>query len=170
MKIVSIFAEKLFSFHYPDEVDNEYDRLMELWTDVQYLKRFAEDNEVTEVETFVNDRIEDAFEIQDILEEIETGKRPLGHYFKPLYDTETGFKVLSLQKGKLKNNHLRIYAIRIDAECFVITGGAIKMSQAMQDSPDTHNELNKLKTAKRYLKAHDVFDIDSFFELLSEAK
>ncbi len=170
MKIVSIFAEKLFSFHYPDEGDNELDRLMELWNDVQYLKKFAEDNGIAEVETFVNKIIDNAFEIQDVLEEIANNKRQLGHYFKPLTDTETGFKILSLQKGRLINNQLRIYAIKIDEECFVITGGAIKMSQTMQEFPDTQIELDKLKVAQRYLNDNGVFDIDSFFELLSEAK
>lgn len=170
MKIVSIFAEKLFTFHYQDEVDNEFDRLMELWTDVQYLKMFAGDNGIAEVETFVNKIIDNAFEIQDVLEDIANNKRQLGHYFKPLTDTETGFKILSLQKGKLINNQLRIYTIKIEEECFVITGGAIKMSQAMQDFPDTQIELDKLNAAKRYLNDNGVFDIDSFFELLSEAK
>jgi hypothetical protein len=50
----------------------------------------------------------------------------------------------------------------------VITGGAIKMSQTMQGHPDTDNELIKLKEARAYLKQNDVFDEDSFFELLIE--
>lgn len=170
MKIVTIFAEKLFSFHYKGEVDNEFDRLMELWTDTQYLKNFAEDNGVTDVAGFIEDRLSDADEIQDVIDEIFTNRHPLGHFFKPLSDTETGLKILSLQKGKLRNNRLRIYAIKIDTECFVITGGAIKMSQTMQEFPDTQIELDKLKVAQRYLNDNGVFDIDSFFELLSEAK
>ena len=56
----------------------------------------------------------------------------------------------------------------LDENCFVITGGAIKMSQKMQDHPDTNNELEKLMEARRYLKSNDVFDDDSFFELLTE--
>lgn len=170
MKIVSIFAEKLFSFHYQDEGDNEFDRLMELWTNPQYLKKFAEDNGIADVEDYVLDRLSDAEQIQDVLDEIETDEIPLEQYFKPLLDKETGIKILSLRKGKLKHNHLRIYAIKIDTECFVITGGAIKMSQAMQDFPDTQIELDKLKAAQRYLNDNGVFDIDSFFELLSETK
>ncbi|MBP6871945.1 MAG: hypothetical protein KBC43_08060 [Bacteroidales bacterium] len=170
MKIVTIFAEKLFSFHYEGEVDNEFDRLMELWTNPQYLKKFAEDNEIADVEDYVLDRLSDAEQIQDVLDEIETDEVPLEQYFKPLFDKETGIKILSLRKGKLNHNHLRIYAIKIDTDCFVITGGAIKMSQAMQDFPDTQIELDKLYAAQRYLKDNGVFDIDSFFELLREAK
>lgn len=170
MKIVTIFAEKLFAFHYKDEVDNEFDRLMELWTNPQYLKKFAENNGIEDVEDYVLDRLSDAERIQDVLDEIETDELPLEQYFKPLFNKETTIKILSLRKGKLKHNHLRIYAIKIDTDCFVITGGAIKMSQAMQDFPDTQIELDKLKAAQRYLNDNGVFDIDSFFELLSEAK
>jgi hypothetical protein len=43
---------------------------------------------------------------------------------------------------------LRLYALKIDKDCFVITGGAIKVSQKMQEN--------------------GVFDSESFFELLSE--
>ena len=38
MKIVNIFANKLFAFHYENYSDNEYERLMELWTNVNFLK------------------------------------------------------------------------------------------------------------------------------------
>ena len=61
-----------------------------------------------------------------------------------------------------------MYAIRIDNNCFVITGGAIKMSQKMQDHKDTQEELKKLNKAKDYLADNDVHDIDSFTELINE--
>ena len=75
---------------------------------------------------------------------------------------------MAFQKGKLKENILRYYAIKLDENCFVITGGAIKMSQTMQEHPDTTNELKKLEKARAYLKQNGVFDEDSFFELLIE--
>lgn len=75
---------------------------------------------------------------------------------------------MAFHKGKIKKNRLRFYAIKLDANCFVITGGAIKMSQKMQDHPDTNNELIKLKKARAYLNINGVFDEDSFYELLIE--
>ncbi|NLA24310.1 MAG: hypothetical protein GX879_05015, partial [Bacteroidales bacterium] len=65
-------------------------------------------------------------------------------------------------------NQLRYYAIKIDDNCFLITGGAIKMSQKMQEHPDTNNELKKLNKAKEYFKEIGVFDAESFYELLNE--
>ncbi|OXB04391.1 hypothetical protein [Flavobacterium pectinovorum] len=168
MKIVDIFAPALFSFHYDEEVDNEYDRLMDNWTDVSYLRKYAISNAITDVTKFVNDRLRDAEEIQDLLDEITTNQQPLEYYFRPLFDNEGGIKTLSLQKGKIKKNGIRLYAVKIDENCFVITGGAIKMSQAMQDHADSNNELTKIKNAKDYLQENSVVDEDSFYELINE--
>lgn len=168
MKIDAIFAPSLFAFHHPGEVDNEYDRLMDNWTDVSYLRKYAKDNAIENVNQFVKDRLNDAEQIQDVLEEIITNNQPLEFYFRTLFDRESGIKMLSLQKGKIKKNGIRIYAIKIDTNCFVITGGAIKMSQAMQDHPDSNNELAKINAAKEYLQENSIFDIDSFYELINE--
>lgn len=168
MEIIDIFERRLSSFKY-EESDNEFDRLMELWTDVSYLRNFALENSVANVDRFVERISEDAERLQDLLDDIVENDRPLEEYFRPLHDSEINIRELSLQKGKTSHRDgLRIYAIRIDVDCFVITGGAIKMSQSMQEHPDTNNELSKLKRAQAFLKDNGVFDIDSFFELKNE--
>ena len=167
MKIISIFADKLFAFHYDNEVDNEYDRLMELWTDVSFLRNYAKENSIDNVNSFVNDILQNAEKIQDFLENLDQNNQPYGFYFEPIQDSERN-KLLSFQKGKIKKNRLRYYAIKLDKNCFVITGGAIKMSQIMQGHPDTVNELKKMKIARAYLNENGVFDEDSFYELLIE--
>lgn len=167
MNIVPIFADQLFAFHYDGEVDNEYDRLMEIWTDVAALKAYADENEITDVIKFVDEILENAEQIQDFLEDINQNKEPFGIYFEPLQNSERT-KILAFQKGKIKRNRLRYYAIKIDDNCFAITGGAIKMSQTMQEHPDTANELTKLGNARAYLNANGVLNEDSFFELLIE--
>jgi len=55
MKIICIFADHLFAFHYDKYVDNEYDRLMELWSDVEYLKNYAKQNNINDINSFIND-------------------------------------------------------------------------------------------------------------------
>lgn len=52
MKIIRIFADVLFAFHYDNKVSNEYERLMDLWTDVAFLKQFAENNVVSNVSIY----------------------------------------------------------------------------------------------------------------------
>ena len=168
MKIVSIFEESLFAICYGDDSINEFDRLMDLWTDVEYLKEFAVKNEVADVAQFVEKRLAEADKLQDTLDHIMSNLNPLEQYFMPLYNNEIGFKILSFQKGKIPKNKLRIYAIKIDENMFLITGGSIKMSLEMKDHDDTLNELTKLNNAKQYLKSKGVFNTDSFFELLNE--
>jgi|SRR5699024_8969178 len=167
MEIVRIFADNLFAFQYEDEVDNEYDRLMELWTDISFLKEYAEKNEIKGIWSFVNNIVRDAEQIQDFIEDLSQNEEPYEFYFEPLQLSEHN-KLLSLQKGKIRKNKLRYYAVKLDENCFVITGGAIKMSQKMQEHPDTDNELLKLRKAKEYLRENGVFDTDSFYELLNE--
>jgi predicted DNA-binding WGR domain protein len=167
MKIVSIFEGRLFAFHYENEAKNEYDRLMDLWTNVSYLKSFAENNNVADLPKFIRLILQAAEEIQDFLESLNQENEPFGQYFEPLEISEYA-KQLAFQKGKIKKNQLRYYALKLDDNCFVITGGAIKMSQTMQEHPDTQKELTKLEQARKFLRSNGVFDDDSFFELLSE--
>ncbi|WP_430613208.1 hypothetical protein [Flavobacterium sp. JP2137] len=63
-----------------------------------------------------------------------------------------------------------MYAIKIDEDVFVITGGAIKLplQHLMEDRVHTKEELRKLECAKEYLKDNGIFDEDSFFEFLKE--
>jgi hypothetical protein len=69
---------------------------------------------------------------------------------------------------KLKSNWIRIYAIKLESKYFVITGGAIKQSQIMQDHYETVVQLNRLKMVKAYLEEQGILDIDGFFELINE--
>lgn len=46
MKIVSIFAGKLYAFQYEGEAEDEYTRLMNLWIDAEYLSLFAKQNNI----------------------------------------------------------------------------------------------------------------------------
>ena len=49
MKIVSIFAEKLYACQYDGEATNEYARLMDTWTDVVYLRQYANQNNIDDL-------------------------------------------------------------------------------------------------------------------------
>lgn len=167
MKIIPIFAEKLYAFQYAGEVANEYDRLMDLWSDNTYLRQYAKDNNIIEVRGFVNEISADAAYIQDLMEKTTKSNASFEDFFMPLNDLETGTRVLlSLRKGK--RYKLRIYAIKVDINLLIITGGAIKLVHKMKEHKDTIKEKNKLEAAKAYFKRKDVFDNDSFYELINE--
>jgi hypothetical protein len=166
MKIVTIFADQLYAFHYMGEAENEYDRLMEQWTDVSYLRAYAKQNKIVDTTRFIRETRQDATDIRKLIESIVQQNNKLESFFKPLYNLEMGVKILSLQKGRLYQ--LRIYAIKIDENLFVVTGGAIKRVLLMEEHPDTQVEKTKLIQAKDYFKKQGVFDCDSFYELLND--
>lgn len=166
MNILRIFADQLFSIRYPEEKLNELDRLLDLWTNPGYLQNYAKRNKVPDIDGFVENILDSAEELEDLLDEIYRGKQPVGVYFQPLQNAEYT-RMLSFQKGKIRRNYLRIYALKIDDACFLITGGAIKMSQKMQEHPDTSKELGKLHQARAFLRQQGIFDEGSFFEWMN---
>lgn len=172
VKIVCIFTDQLFAFHYKKETDNELRRLLKLWHNTEYLYQFVTKhiadvpNKVT-VQTLINQLIDNANDIDDILNEISTdSNRNMEEFFKPLYNLE--FHIVELSKQKGRKNYLRLYAIKIDKNCFVITGGAIKFHHLNKDRPHTQKEMKKLDKCRDYLKDNGVFDADSFYEFLKK--
>ena len=170
MKIVCIFAEQLYAFHYDNEDENELYRLLSLWNDVSYLYQFIKDNQVDiprflTTEELLNQIIQNAHDIDNALYDIATNDyRELEEFFKPLDNQE--YYVVELSKQKGRKNYLRLYAIRIDKNCFVITGGAIKFHHLNKDRVHTQVEMKKIDKCRNFLKDSGVFDADSFYEFL----
>ena len=63
---------------------------------------------------------------------------------------------------------LRVYAIRLEKNVFVVTGGAIKLTRTMQERAHTQQELTKLNQCRQYLMDSGVFDADSFISMIEE--
>ena len=63
---------------------------------------------------------------------------------------------------------LRVYAIRLEKNVFIVTCGAIKLTRTMQDRSHTQEELNKLNQCRQYLVSNGVFDSDSFVSMIEE--
>lgn len=172
MKIISIFADQLFAFQYNDEVDNELFRLLSQWNDTAFLYQFVTQHKTdapksVPVQTLIHQLLSNANDIDDTLSEISKDPtRRLEEFFKPLENPEYHIVVLSKQKGR--KNYLRLYAIRIDENCFVITGGTIKFHHLNNDRSHTQREMEKINKCRGYLKDNGVFDADSFYEFISE--
>jgi hypothetical protein len=175
MKIIDIFANgKLYAFKYNGETDHELERLLNLWNDTNYLHTFIKthnkdiSNYKAPYKVF-NEILDNANDIEDILIEIaEDDDRQFEEFFKPLHNQEYKVVQLSMQKGR--KNYLRLYALKIDENCFVITGGAIKFTHLMKERPHTLIELNKINKCKDFLKSNNVFDNDSFYEFINQTQ
>lgn len=63
---------------------------------------------------------------------------------------------------------VRIYAIKLEPGCYIITGGAIKLTRTMQEREHTLIELNKMEAVRNYLLDGGAIDADGFMDYLSE--
>lgn len=167
MKIVRIFEDRLFSLVDESEGSDELSRLLNLWSNVAFLYEYARSNGVADVRSFTRGVLLHLEQIQDWIERIRTKQEPMDYFFQPLSLIEHN-RVLGLRKGKMTHNPLRIYGIKVDEDCFLITGGAIKMSQTMQGHPDTMNELLKMTRVRDFMIQEGVFDASSLNDLLFE--
>ena len=176
MKIVDIFAPCLFAFHLNVENENELKKVLNFWSSTIELNDFLKINHVDwpkgkKLNQLREDIQENAEKFEDLLKKLSTQKNPqLDQLFAALDNSEYKTIVLSKRKGKSskKENHLRLYALKIDTNCYVITGGAIKFTQFMEEREHTLNELKKLEFYRNYLRTHGVVDEDSFFDLIIE--
>lgn len=181
MKIVSIFAivsESLYSAQFAEDGKDELSNIFENWNDVEYLKSFFEEHKQDLQGGFygnisIEEAIEKTLDEAEVLENqlYETAingkqdeKGTLQSLFKPLNDNET--KTPPLQENKLKGfrnkSWLRIYAIRIGPNLFVISGGAIKLNHKMDERDHLKQELRKLEITKEYFKSEGIYDENDF--------
>ena len=170
MKIVRTFISGLFSVKYEGQKINELERLFDDWSDYEFLEDFFENhkNDLAyfglTVETAVEETINEANFLDKLLLDISESKfQTLDAIFKPLNDLE--FRTVILSKQKAKRRWLRLYAIKIEPNYYVITGGSIKLTHTMQEREHTLNELLKLEKCRQYLQSEGIFDLDSFNEL-----
>ena len=164
MKLISIFVsgsgiEGLHAVRYDGNSMDIYSQLMNDWNDTKYIRDYLKNNfkdfdsgyydisisegidkvisEANNLETLLYQFVKSGFE--------KSGKR-LQMLFKPLINTESYGKQLQKSKAEYepRQNYksiLRLYAIKIGQNTFVITGGAIKLNQFMEEHPDTKKEL-----------------------------
>lgn len=168
MKIVTIFAHHLYAFSFKNKTD-ELSRLYDFWTNQKLLRDYFEKNnsvlefENIDIEEAISETIENAELLFELLSE---HKNDLDGLFEALSTKENDSKFLHKQKSRRK--WLRLYAIKIESNYYVITGGAIKQSQTMQQHPDTNEESKKLESCRNYLIDNNVFDADSFNDFFYE--
>ena len=176
MKIINTFVPCLYAFKYDGNSSDELERVFDQWTDAMFLNDFFEENE-QDITISIEDAIskvssEAIFLRKRLIELANNTPNQLNQLFKNLDNNETTTKELSRQKAP--NRWLRLYAIYVDENNYVITGGTIKLDDGaiahnhhyrMQDRPHTNNELSKINQCRDYLRDEGVIDNDSFQEI-----
>lgn len=172
MKIIDTFVPCLYAFKYPKAQTDELERIFDEWADPMYLFEFFEENQKNisiSIEDAVQKVKNEAIFLRDkLLNLAKAEPNKLNELFKNLINNEYNAKDLSQQKAR--NRWLRLYAIKIDENNYVITGGAIKLDNQhlMKHNLHTKKELIKINKCRDFLKDNGVFDADSFQEMFFE--
>lgn len=182
MKISGIFEvvpESLFSVQFAGEPHHEFAKLFRLWNNAVFLDEFFETHYDDLLAFWEYMSAEDATQItredapvleRTILSIAERGVKGsvenLSTLFRPLHRGGSGVGNLEKSKarGVRRNSWLRVYAVRMDVNKFVISGGAIKLSRTMAERDHLLLELKKLEIVCDYLK-EDQKNEFGFFEL-----
>lgn len=144
----------------------EFDKIRHLWMNPKYIADFFDDNEVhlqdpfwrgIDKDRFINDILSSTpYIFNEIIKKCKAGT--IDELFEPLgksdenNDAHTSIRVKHKQ-GKIGGRFaFRIYAIKIEEGCYVVTGGAIKVVKEMHQAQNTTIELNKINAAyNKYL-------------------
>lgn len=140
--------------------------------DPLFLRSFFSENRKDLITCFHNMELEDA--IYDTLADAAslislilngTSDNELNKLFRPLENSRIHEMLLSREKAKGKRisghpSWLRLYALKLDDDIYLITGGAIKLTREMSERPHTVNELRKMETVRNYLLENGIIDSD----------
>lgn len=183
MKIVPIFAKEkkqgLFSIQLSGETEDELTKCLEHWLDPIYLHGFFTTHQddlnsgyygkkisIQQAISFTRDEAYHLFEKLNELaiSGIESNDKSLSLAFQPLRNGDYSQKELQQEKAKttFQKRWLRIYAIRIASNTFIVTGGAIKLVKTMDERPHLQKELQKLNDVRNYLYEEGILDKDDF--------
>lgn len=175
MKIISIFADQIYSFQFDGNDQDEFHRNLDLWNDIEYLKEFFEKNKAL----IVGNRFLKIEGIRDFIYQVNDNAQELDETIETSFKNETMhefFVVLSEKQAlhetysevKAKQKFLRLYGVKITDDTFIITGGAIKITQKMQEHSETNFELEKFALAKEFLAKKEITNDEQLYEYLKE--
>lgn len=162
----TIVEDALYAIEWEGEGTDCFDLFLQKMTNVEFLRKYFKYHQsklryfkqVRNIDDAVINTIEEIGYIEDaLIEHAECGKEfqsieHLSLLFEPLDDR---IGILEFGLSKLKGHDyfspwIRLYAIKVSKNKYVITGGGIKLVEKMQDDPFLTKELDKLRIAKQY--------------------
>ena len=174
MRFVDVLNNgKLWSVVYDgDSLDILTSTLSE-WINPIALRRFFTENaadlanffHITNLDQAIYDTVTDAVGLSCLILDISPDAQ-LDKLFRPLENYRANEMLLSREKAKggRVSGHpswLRLYAIKIEKNTYLITGGAIKLTCRMDERSHTLKELTKLEQVRSYLLEKGITDIDA---------
>lgn len=176
MEIVSIYPPFLYSIQYDGVNENEFDRLFQQWNDLGYVVQFMVDHNdllanpiwlrIAEPEDAAKQVLKEAEGLENLLTDLckntADGETPdLDSHFKYLegkYKFELEYQPMK-SYGIGRPSLLRMYAIRMQSNTYLITGGGIKLADTIQNSPDLKEHvLQNIDRVKVWLRENGILD------------
>ncbi len=171
---------RLWAARYDEMEDNILYITFKNWLDIDWLEQFFYENSadllqyfsITSLDEAVFDTFSDAIRLQSVILDLSP-YADLDALFKPLDNNCTTEMLLNKEKAKgfRTSGHpswLRLYALKLEPQTYVITGGAIKLTYTMKERQHTIDELHRLERVRNFLIENGVVDLDGMIELNTE--
>ncbi len=178
MEIIAIYPPYIYSIQYDDVEESEYERLFQQWNDMGYVMQFFDTYQeflkspiwqnISEPEDAARQVLQEAADLEDLFDELfdnTVNGEPKDfdshfHYLEGKYKYE-------LERPRMKSygterpSLLRIYAIKMGVNTYLITGGGIKLADSIQNSPELKDHvLKNIDRVREFLKANGIIDSD----------
>ncbi len=183
MEIIEVIPPYLYSVKYDEESLDEYHRIFRDWSDVNLLVDFFRLNAdylnqpfwrdcFSEAEDAAKDVIVDANAleryIKQLADNVRNGDKPdFETYFHPLegkYIYE--WRLIPMKGyGMGKPTFIRLYAIRMEENCYLLVYGGLKLGDKIQNSPGLKDEVFKrIDRTFAFMKREGITDSEDFKE------
>lgn len=182
MEVIEIYPDNLFAVKFDNKDQDEYAAAFTLWQDLDYLVKFFDDNKDLVNTEFWKNALP-SLESEDLAKSIVDESFDLLEYIKDIVTNTSGgvtpdFDSFFQELGGKKYNHLReyvpqksygtavptmlrLYAIRLDSNCYIVVHGGIKLTQKIQDTPQLNKELfPKIDNVLQFFKANGIIDAE----------
>ena len=177
--IKTIFKDHLYSVQYEGCSESEFTRLFKLWKNSENVDLFIDTYKDLMKSPFWVEQGISASDARRLItqEAVATESHFLDLYLNtmngdvPDFNQEFVFLDKQVFEFRLRSKHkmygthgkdhpsfLRIYAIKVENNCFLITGGAIKLTHRMDEAEYLQEEVRKLNTVHDWLEQEYILD------------
>lgn len=180
MEIEEIYPPYIYSIKYDGEDANEFERLFEDWRDMDGVIGFFEKNKdylkskawsaVCEPEAAAYQVFEEADDLEILFRELyfnakEESKPDFDSHFKFLdgkYKFE--FEYVPMKSyGTESPSFIRLYAIKMGTNRYIIIGGGIKLCKTIQESPYLKDRIiQDIDKVRSWLRCNGIYEEDEF--------
>lgn len=182
MEIEEIYKGCFYSIKFDEADADEYSRALGLWKDLDYLVGFftenakevdqpfwreaglAPDKPMISAERVASEALALAAHIKNLAKNTTDGEQPdFEEFFRPLGGKYSYVTELEPHKsyGTFKPSLLRLYAIKLDANVYLVVFGGIKLGSTIQNSPGLKEQVfNRIDNVVAFLKANRISEID----------